>query len=146
PISPLYFMVYRLSFAYVFSALGALAMLSLGGLAFPGWTASILLALQYGMVAPLITLILATFANNKIEGMAFFKGVDLALLLPVASFFLPGFWGYLFALVPTFWTFRFYEQSLASGGAYGFYLLGLGVYLGVIILLFQQFRRRVFDR
>ncbi|MFK7920669.1 MAG: hypothetical protein AB8H47_01870 [Bacteroidia bacterium] len=146
PISPLYFMVYRLSFATLFSAIGAFVMLQTGGIAYPGLAASILLSFQYGLIAPLISLIIATYANNKIEGMAFFKGVDLALLLPVLSFFVPSFWGYLFGIIPTYWTYTLYERSLSSGLSWGYFIAGLAVYGVVIVALFVQFRKRVFDR
>ncbi len=146
PISPLYFMFYRLSFATLFSAAGAFILIQTAGIAYPGLLNSILLSLQYGLIAPLITLIIATFANNKIEGMAFFKGIDLGLLLPVLAFFVPGIWSYLFAIIPTYWTYTLYEQSLRGSFHIGYFLLGLGVYALMISALFMQFRKRVFDR
>lgn len=146
PISPLYFMVYRLSFATLFSAVGAFVMFQTSGIAYPGLGASILLSLQYGLIAPLISLIIATYADNKIEGMAFFKGVDLALLLPVLSFFVPGLWSFLFGIIPTYWTYTLYAHSLSDGLSWGYFLAGLAVYAVVIVALFVQFRKRVFDR
>ena len=71
PISPFYFILYRLLFATTFSTLGAFLMINLSGIAYPGFTNSILLSIQYGLTAPFITLIISTFAKDKIEGMAF---------------------------------------------------------------------------
>lgn len=102
PISPFYFIVYRLLFATSFSTFGAFLMINLSGIAYPGLLNSFLLSIQYGLTAPFITLIIATFAKNKIEGMAFFKGVDLVLLLPILSFFISGSFKYVFSIIPAF--------------------------------------------
>ncbi|WP_276980074.1 hypothetical protein, partial [Flavobacterium filum] len=100
PISPFYFILYRLLFATTFSTLGSFLMINLSGIAYPGLANSILLSIQYGLTAPFITLIIATFARNKVEGMAFFKGVDLILLLPMLSFFVAGNIRYIFSIIP----------------------------------------------
>lgn len=147
PISPFYFMVYRLVFATVFSAFGALLVICFSGLAYPGFINALLLAVQYGLIAPFITLLVATFAMNKVEGMAYFKGVDLLLLLPLVTFFLDGSIKYIFALIPTYWTYYLYHAVLiGEGGVVSLFCMGLGVYAVLIYVLFGQFKKRVFDR
>lgn len=146
PISPLYFIVYRLAFATVFSAIGALLVIYGSGIAFPGHLNSLLLAIQYGLTSPFITLIIATFAHNKVEGMAYFKAVDLVLLLPILSFFIPGAARYVFALVPSYWTYSLYEASISAGPTLVFFAVGTLVYAVAMAWLFSQFRARVFDR
>lgn len=146
PISSFYFVLYRLLFAVVFSALGALVMINLGGIAYPGELNAALLSVQYGLAAPFITLVVATYANNKIEGMAFFKGIDLVLLLPVLSFFVPEPFKYLFSIIPSYWTYTLYEVAMEGALPVAYFLAGLGVYTTLIIWLSFQFKKRVFDR
>lgn len=146
PISPFYFILYRLLFATTFSTFGAFLMINLSGISYPGFTNSILLSIQYGLTAPFITLIIATFAKNKVEGMAFFKGVDLILILPIISFFISGSIKYIFIIIPTYWTFNLYSQSIGNGLTLKYFLSGLIVYLLFISILYTQFKRRVFDR
>ena len=146
PISPFYFILYRLTFATFFSGLGAFLMLYLGGMAYPGLFHSLLLSLQYGLIAPFITLLIATFAKNKVEGMAYFKGVDLLLLLPILSFFVPENFNYLFSVIPSFWTYQLYQASITKEHVILFFGLGLLVYLLLISILFRQFKKRIFDR
>lgn len=146
PISSSFFIFYRLLFGTFFSALGAFLMINLGGIAFPGFINAILLSLQYGLVTPLFTLIIGTFAKNKIEGMAWFKGIDLLLIIPVLSFFLTGIFRHLFAPVPVFWTYLLYDSALANGNVWLIFAAGLGVYLVVLAFLFKQFQKRVFGR
>jgi hypothetical protein len=146
PISPFHFILYRLLFATLFSALGAFLMINLGGIAYPGLLNSLLLSFQYGLTAPFITLIIATYAKNKIEGMAFFKGIDLILLLPMLSFFLAGNIKYVFSVIPAYWTYNLFNASLTQGNTVSFFLVGLFVYSAVITVLFFQFKKRIFDR
>lgn len=146
PVSPFYFMLSRLLFATFFSSLGAWLTISFGGIAYPGAVNTILLSVQYGLTAPFIALIIATYAGNKVEGMAFFKGVDLVLLLPMLSFFLTGTIKYVFALIPVYWTYALYDSSLNGGQITLQFFVGLCVYLIVIAGLFLQFKKRVFER
>ena len=146
PVSASFFILYRVLFGTFFSALGAFLLINLGGIAYPGFFNSLLLSLQYGLVAPLITIIIGTFAQNKIEGMAWFKGINLLLILPVLSFFISGIIKYLFALVPIFWTYSLYATSLASRKVGWTFSVGILIYLTVLLVLFKQFKTRVFER
>ncbi len=146
PISPFYFILYRLLFATTFSTLGAFLMINLSGIAYPGFTNSILLSIHYGLTAPFITLIISTFAKNKIEGMAFFKGVDLVLLLPLLSFFISGYTKYIFSIIPAFWTYNLYQASVSNGNSSFYFFSGMSMYILVISVLFFQFKKRIFDR
>lgn len=146
PISPFYFILYRLLFATVFSSLGAFLLINLSGIAYPGLMNSVLLSVQYGLTAPFITLIITTYAKNKVEGMAFFKGVDLILLLPLLSFFTEGNFAYIFSIIPAFWTYNLFNESISGGNILLYFSIGLIVYSTVIALLFIQFKRAVFDR
>ena len=40
------------------------------------------------LLAPIMTITLATFAGNKVEGLALFKGLNLVVFLPAAAFFI----------------------------------------------------------
>lgn len=146
PITPSYFIFFRLIFAALFSFAGAFSMIAFSGIAFPGWSFAFLLSIQYALTAPLITLVVSTYAKNKIEGMAFFKGVDLILLVPVLSFFIDSWARYLFGIVPVFWTFHSYDQAISGNNFWLFFLIGSVVYILVIALLVSQFRKKVFDR
>lgn len=146
PISPFYFVLYRLLFATTFSTLGAFLMINLSGIAYPGVVNSILLSILYGLTAPFITLIIATFAKNKVEGMAFFKGIDLLLLLPLLSFFMVGNVKYIFSVIPAFWTYQLYNASVSDESSTLFFLVGLSIYLLVITILFGIFKKKIFDR
>ncbi|HSJ68377.1 MAG TPA: hypothetical protein VK921_11900 [Anditalea sp.] len=146
PISSFYFILYRMTFTFFISMLGALATISLGGLSYPGINSAILLSIQYGLAAPLIALTIITFAQNKIEGMAYFKAINLILLLPLASFFIKGDFRYIFSLIPSYWTYTLFVQSYQELTVLLYFAIGLAVYGSYLTLLYFQFRKRVFDR
>lgn len=146
PITPRFFLLYRLSFASVVAGLMALVVLLGGGIAYPGVGPAICIATLFGLTAPLITLSIATFANNKIEGMALFKVIDLILMLPLMAFFLEEPVRYLFGIVPVFWTYALLERSVE--GEWVWWHLGMAVLMYSLVLsgLSMQFRRQVFKR
>lgn len=146
PITTFRFVVYRLLFATLFAGLGSGIVLVGGGVAYPGTALLPGLILLYGLTAPLITLIIATIAANKIEGMAYFKIVNLVLLLPLTYFFLPEWVGYAFSWIPTYWLFRLYERALEEGPTIGILGLALGVYLFWLAIFYRRFARGVMGR
>lgn len=142
PVSPSFLVVCRLSFATLFSFLGALLLIQGSGYARPGWAVSFILAIEYALLTPIIALIVATFAQNKIEGMAFFKGIDLLLLIPILSFFVPSGFHYFFAILPTFFTFQLYDAALFSNSSWIIWaLVGLLFYGVVLMGLVRRFRK-----
>jgi len=146
PISPFYFILYRMTFTFSVSLIGAFATIYFGGIAYPGFLLTFLLSIQYGLAGPLIALGIVTFAQNKIEGMAYFKSINLFLLLPLASFFIDGNIRYLFALTPPYWTYTLFAKSFLDQPVLLYFAIGLGVFGIYLSFLYIQFRKRVFDR
>lgn len=146
PISPNFYLLYRLLFSSSVAALLALGILMWSGIAYPGWKAAVCVAVLYGLTAPLITLLIATFASNKVEGMALFKAVDLVLMVPLLAFFVEIPLRYVFGLVPVFWTYAFLERSIEGIWMWGYLGMAFLMYGLGLLLLAVQFRRRVFKR
>lgn len=108
--------------------------------AVPTW----LLAFQYALLAPLLALLLATFAQNKVEGLAHFKVYSFVANLPILMYFLGGSAWHVLAVVPTYWSFRSVEAAYTGDKFY--FLVGGGalVYLLALGGLIRIFERRVF--
>ncbi len=109
-----------------------------------GWGQTILLAAQYATLAPLLALLVATFAQNKVEGLAQFKLYNFMLNLPVLIYFLPYKLLHALAVVPTYWTFRSVEALHNDGNFLFFYGLGTLVYGALLFGLVRLFERRIF--
>ncbi|MBX7095902.1 MAG: ABC transporter permease [Flavobacteriales bacterium] len=146
PVNPSHYILARMFFFFLLSTFGAWLVLAFGGLTPEIHAKTLLLAVQAGLVAPTIALLIGTFAQNKIEAMAYFKGIDLVLLLPVLSLFISSGWKYALSLFPSFWIYQSYNEIYALNGEYIFTLTSAIVQLSAIVLLTRLFRQRIFNR
>ena len=99
---------------------------------------------QYALLAPVFTLALATFAQNKVEGLAQFKVYNFVAMLPVLIYFLPFRVLHALAIIPTYWTFRSVEAAHTGGNFFLFAGIGLVMYAVAVGGLVRVFERRVF--
>ena len=72
------------------------------------------LAISAAPLGPMMALLLAALAKNKVEGLAVMKGLGIFLLVPVAAWFVPEPWQWLLGIFPTYWATKGYW--LASVG------------------------------
>lgn len=135
---------YRLGIALVLSVVYLFLLLPLSGLMplrlLPGL---IPVAFCAALFAPLVALFLASFAGNKVEGLALLKGMGFLALIPLAAYFIPSGWQLLAGLIPTYWPVKAY-WLLHEGGSYWPYVLAGAAYqLTLIALLLRRFRARL---
>ncbi|WLR51384.1 hypothetical protein LC040_00320 [Bacillus tianshenii] len=100
---------------------------------------TILISLLSGLFSVFVLLVLPTFANNKVEGLALMKGLGILFLGPLAAYFLSSNWQYVFGLLPTFWPAKAF-WLLWEGEAFLLPLLiGLGYFLVLNVWMFKKF-------
>lgn len=99
---------------------------------------TLLIALQ----APMIGMVLVTFAENKVEGLALGKAMGIYLLAPFAGYFIDSPLAFFAGISPAFWI----SEAFLSGTTMS-YLLHLGagvvVHLAYLWLLMRLFMRKV---
>jgi hypothetical protein len=105
------------------------------------FTSLLALAAVAGVSAPLLALILASAAPNKVAGFAVVKVLNGVNLVPIAAFFLPVPLQYIAGVVPTYWPMRAL-WSAAAGESYLVYLT-IGAITAAIAL---GLAARVFER
>ena len=93
------------------------------------------------MSAPLIALVLATAAPNKVAGLAVVKVLNGVNLLPIAVYFLPTPVQYVAGIIPTYWPMRAFWSAVQSE-PYSAYL-GMGCLVGALALVMAA---RLFER
>jgi fluoroquinolone transport system permease protein len=69
-------------------------------------TSLLAIATLAGLSAPLLALVLATAAPNKVAGFAMVKVLNGVNLLPVVAFFLPVPLQYVAGVLPAYWPMR----------------------------------------
>jgi fluoroquinolone transport system permease protein len=144
PISKFWFVVFRLIPPFLLATLSTFFLL----LVEPFYGLPIGANLAYsalaGLVAPMMTLFVATMATNKIEAMTWQKLFNLPLLVPIASFFVPAPFSFLFAIFPTYWAYQGFGL-LVNGGNFWLYMLIGSVYsLALVVLMINKFTSRHF--
>lgn len=136
PVQPYQFIGVRLFFAFFMSSLGSFFILRFNGMIEFSELELISLPLQFALGAVLLSLFLGSFAKNKIEGMALFKGMDLLILLPILSAFVKHPMVQVLAVVPSYWTYQTGlsgPQALMMNTA-----VALVFYLSAIALLMRR--------
>lgn len=77
----------------------------------------LLLSIATAATAPLVMLMLGSFASNKIEGMAVGKIISGSALLLVGIFVLPSWWGLLLLWYPWYWIYLGLLRAYAGAEA-----------------------------
>jgi hypothetical protein len=98
----------------------------------------VLLSFHFSLAAPFIALLLGAFAQNRIEGLAQMKIINILLILPAIMYFVPSPWVHLAAIVPTYWSYRSLEFAQEKGQFWLYLIAGLGVYLVSVLLLTRK--------
>jgi fluoroquinolone transport system permease protein len=136
------YLAYRLAAPLLLSLVMTVVAFPLAGLAGAGMPAVLLAALTAAPFAPLAALGLATFAENKVQGLALLKGCSVLLLAPIAAIFVPAPWQWALGIAPTFWPAQLYQALGAGQPGWWIYLLAGLAYQGLLLAaLLRRFQR-----
>jgi fluoroquinolone transport system permease protein len=145
PVSMSGYALYRggaavsLSFAYV------LITLRFSGFAPPSLLpAMATVAFLSGLLSAVFATVLATFAANKVEGMAVTKGLATLMLGPLAAYFIHSDWQLLFGLLPTYWPAKAFWVAENGGNFWLYILVGLVYNLLLLAWLLRRFQKKVY--
>ena len=147
PISTVAFVTHRMIFSVTFSFIYTIiAVLILSNLVFIPISSIFPIAILIAIEAPIIALILFTFSENKVEGVALLKGLNFVfILIPVAALFIPSRLQYLAGVIPMFWPAKaFVEVVSGSADIWSYVLLGVVVHLFYLGGLLRRFGSKRF--
>lgn len=144
PISVMGFVAYRVLMATLISILYNLVCLPLTGLISMSVLPQVIsITFVSSLFAPVLSLFLVSFANNKVEGLAFAKGLGVLVVGPLVSYFIDSQWQLMFGILPTYWSAKAFWLAL-EGQPYLFYLLvGLIYHLLLLFWFLQRFQKRL---
>ena len=132
-VTPLWmreYLAYRILLPLLAGTGSTLVGYPLIGLTTLPFTTLLTIAAVAGVSAPLLALVLASAAPNKVAGFAAVKVLNGVNLLPIAAFFLPVPVQYIAGVVPTYWPMRAL-WSAAAGEPY-FVYLAIGAIAGAL--------------
>lgn len=142
PLPLRHYLLYRLGLPTALSAATVFILFPLADLGSLHMGARFVLALGAAPLAPLVALLLAALAQNKVQGMALTKGSGLLIVPALAAYFLPLPWRWLASIAPTFWPAEAFWQALQNHPSFILYTIGGVVYQFLLIgLLSRRFER-----
>jgi fluoroquinolone transport system permease protein len=132
------FVVWLLSFTYVMlTALASGLMREVNAMQL------VPVALVASIMGPMIMLLLAAFARNKVEGLALLKGVGILLVGTMAAFFVTSEWQIAFGILPSYWVAKAYWVLAEGGQPWVYLLVGTAYFSGLVLLLLNVFLKRI---
>ena len=131
PISMTGYACYRGGVAVLLSTLYVIIALPLTGLMPPAlFPAVIPVAILSGILATFFGLVIATFASNKVEGLALTKALGVFLLGPLAAYFIGSDWQLLLGVLPTYWPAKAFWVAGEGGNFWPYFFVGSRVQPG----------------
>ncbi|MNO37910.1 Fluoroquinolones export permease protein/MT2760 [compost metagenome] len=137
------YMVYRLVLPSVLCTLLSSLYLIVSGL-FSIQLEHIYILLLLAIEAPCFALFLASFAANKVEGLALSKIGGLFIAGPIVAYFVPSPWQIMGAWIPTYWPAKLFFVIEATRGfsVIPSFLVGLIFHLSLLSIMVRIFIRR----
>jgi fluoroquinolone transport system permease protein len=133
PLSMRQYVLYRVALPLLLGTVSTLIGYPLTGLTPLPMTSLVPIALVASLSAPLLALVLAVSAPNKVAGFAVVKVLNAVNLLPIVAYFVPLPVQFAAGIFPTYWPMRAL-WSAAGGEAFAGYLL-VGAAVSVVALL-----------
>lgn len=137
---------YRLGTAMLISALLTAIVVKVSSLVPVAPLPLLVMALAVSPLAPFFALFLASFAANKVQGMALTKANGILTLPPVVAWFVAPPWQHAFGLAPTYWPSKAFWSYAESGDiAWGLWLTGLVFMLLCTAAMLRRYLKIVHD-
>jgi len=147
PISRNSYLIYRMFFMSLFAFIVLLIFPPLSGLVDTtqfSYPAYIPVAILLALFTPVITLLVSSFASNKVQAFAIFKIGGSVFILPIFAFFLNlGNLKYIFSPVPNFWSMLALDSVIKNGTLDIIPLvIGFAFHIGLLAVLFYIFNKK----
>ncbi len=138
------YLIYRITIATLAAFVLILAIFWLLGVALIPAPQLLLVAAIGALSGPIMGLALAAFAENKVQGFAMLKIINVFGMALLAAWFVAAPLQYLFGIIPLYWVFKAYWLALAGNGRWIIWLIpGLLGSLALLAWLMQRFQRAV---
>ncbi|MEM8888988.1 MAG: hypothetical protein AAGD28_13475 [Bacteroidota bacterium] len=138
PLNKIGFMLVRLSFPVLYSSLFNILLLSLQTFVSISIIENVLVSVLSALIAPILGLLVAILSKNKMQGLTWFKIINLFVNLPLLAFFFPSSKPIL-GILPTFWPFQLLYQSSLDLNIALSAILGFVFCSTIILLLTKRF-------
>ncbi len=140
PLSLNGYLAYRLTMPMLLSIVMTLVAAPLSGVVRISFVPLLLTAVCAAPLAPIFALLLATLAQNKVQGFAVTKVSGIFLMPPLLAYFITAPWQILLGIFPTYWPAKSLWSAQAGDPAFWFYwIVGLVYEIALLFLLARRF-------
>ena len=133
PLSLNGYLLYRLTVPMLLSIVMTLVAAPLSGVVNIGFGRLVLTAVSAAPFAPIFALLLASVAQNKVQGFAITKVAGIILVPPLLAYFITAPWTIILGIFPTYWPAMTLWSAQANDLAFWFYG-GAGLVYQVVLL------------
>jgi fluoroquinolone transport system permease protein len=143
PLTKRGYLIYRTVLVLALSFLLNTALIPLTGLSGIVFTRFVPVSLMASLEAPIMALVLAAFAGNKVEGLAVAKFMGIFGAAPALPFYIHSPFVYAAGITPFFWTGKALSISAGPAGPYiAAVAAGFAVHLVYLAVFLKIFNRR----
>lgn len=139
PISS--YLIYRISVPIILGVIMTLIGFPIAGLVSLPLGTLLIIAMLASLSGPIMALVLATFAENKVAGFAVMKMVNAVLLFPTLAFFVTSDWQVIAGIIPAYWALKVFWLANDGNSYLLYYLIGMIINLAAILLLLRRFNK-----
>jgi fluoroquinolone transport system permease protein len=136
------YLVYRLGLPGILSIILLPVTLLLSGVNSLNLAQMLLLAILAAPIAPMFMLFLAAFAENKVQGFAYSKGLGTVPAAPLIAWFVDPPLEYVFGIFPPYWAMKaFWVMAAGESGVWIVFIVGMIYQIGLTYLLLRRFHK-----
>ncbi len=143
PMSMGNYLAYKLVLPSVISVLMTFITFPLAGI-LPFKYEYIPIILVASLLGPVCALAMAAFAQNKVQGFALIKALNVVLFPPFVAYFFylaESPWEYAFGIFPTFWLLEAFWRAETGSSYLLFLLVAAGIHLVLLKWLLSRFQK-----
>ncbi len=146
PLSFDWYLTYKAVTPILLGFVTAPAVALIVGVGLPPLGALLLICVVASIMAGISALVVATFADNKVQAFAVLKIWGANGWIPFAAYFAPEPWQFAVGVFPHYWVFKAYWMAVEGRAAWIFALLvgavTLSLALGLLMRRFEVVARR----
>ena len=140
PLSLRNYLAYRIGVPLVLVTAVEFAMLPFVNLGPIPWSALVPIAVLAALEAPIFALLVASIAQNKVQGFAVMKALGSVQFAPIVGWFIAPPWQYLAGIVPVYWPAKAVWEASAGRPSLVFVGIGLILHLALLMALMRRYQ------
>lgn len=136
-------MIYRIALMIILGFIFSFSLILLSGMIKLNLPQTILISLACAISAPINTLLIVGLASNKIEGVSYFKLVNVITMLPLIGLFITGPIKYVFGIIPYFWIYLAIDKYNTVSSSICLLIPGLLLQVFYLLVVYRFFLRKL---